>query len=352
MYDEPILDSPKVSSPLSTDKASQSLAIEHDAFISPELLTIIITTSPTPSAPFTELVESVLNSLPVQLQNLPLLISFDGYTLSQSITRLDGRLKRGQIPQSLANVYPDYITNVKRLFGPDVPIESLDTRMHTHLSSTHTDHREVTFIRHKYRQGFALSVKSALYYCTTPNILVLQHDWVFTPSPIPITSLLEILHNEEEVKYISFVARQSRRYEHAKGSYNLRYRAVFKASRALRHGRPIQDDLVACLHFFDRPHLCKVSNYEKLFSSGLVKRGDFIEDTVGTEYLRSISNSSTDEDAVRAWKEYGAWLYHPGDGDQVAIRHTSGRTCLAKEGQEARIKEYIRANQARLVVDI
>lgn len=326
---------------------------ENDGeLISPDLLSIVITTSPTPSAPSPELVKSVVDSLPLQLQKLHLIVTFDGYTICQSIKRTEGRLKRGQITQKLADVYPAYITNVQSLFGSTISECRFDKRMHAFVSSTQTGDRKVTFLRHKYRQGFAFNVKSALDYCTTPNVLILQHDWVFAAPHIPLKRLIDIMQSEQEVGYISFVARQSRRYAHTRGEFHLRNRAVFRASREIRCGRDLEDDLVACLHFFDRPHLCKVSLYEKVFSSGLIKRGDFIEDTLGTEYLTSIANSHDDAAAIHAWQEYKAWLYHPGDGDQVAIRHTSGRTCLAKDDQLARIQQYIHDGRAKKLVSM
>lgn len=316
----------------------------------PECLTIIITTSPTPSAPLPELVESVIASLPSELRLVPLIVTFDGYTISQSIKRTDGRLKRGQIPQHLADVYPEYINNVKKLFGSIESGHAFDLRMHTHISSIPASDKsgKIAFVQHKYRQGFAFSIKSALLHCTTPLVLILQHDWVFTGPQIPISQLINILATEPEVSYISFVARQSRKYEHTRGASHSRYRAVFQASREIRRGRKdLQNDLIACLHFFDRPHLCKVSLYNEIFESGLVKRGDFVEDTVGTEYLMSIANSIDDATAIKAWQRYKAWLYSPSDGDQAAIRHTSGRTCLAKDDQEARIRDYIESGRAR-----
>lgn len=321
-------------------------------YISSQLLTIIITTSPTPSSPSPELVESVIGSLAPELSSLPLIISFDGFTISHNDRRAGGRLKRGQVPQAMADMYPAYIDNVKGLCQASCSSEIEDPRMHTYISSsqrTHTDGSTspVTFVRHKFRQGFGFSVKAALTYCKTPLVLILQHDWVFTSLEVPIHSLVQILQEEEEVNYITFIARQSLCYERSRGESHHRYRAVFEAARALRKGRTQEHGLVSCLHFFDRPHLCKVSLYSEIFRQGIIRRGDFLEDTLGTAYLMSIANGKDDAASIAAWRKLGAWIYHPGKGDQVAIRHTSGRTSLTKSLQEERIRSYIRANQNR-----
>lgn len=327
---------------MSTDSNSEH---EH---ISPELLTIILTTSPTPSAPSTELVTSVLKSLPSSLYKLHLIISFDGYTISQSGR---GRLKKGQIPQSMADAYAPYIENVKLLFSATVTSEHFDGKMHTFVSEVHnpTDMHggHITFIRHKYRQGFGFSVKAALEYCKSPNVLVMQHDWIFVPPHPPISDLLNILTTEEEVNYITFVARLTVGYINSTGKHHNQKKAVFEASRQLRSTRPYCNDLIACLHFFDRVHLCAVSLYRKIFASKVVRRGDFVEDTMGCQYLSLIVSAASDEESVKQWLTFGCWMYYPGDGTDVAIRHLSGRTNLVKVEQEARVKNYIEENRSR-----
>lgn len=319
---------------------------EHD--IQPELLTIILTTSPTPSAPSTELVSSVLSSLPLSLFKLDLIISFDGFTISKNNR---GRLKKGQIPQSMAEAYAPYIENVKSLFNATVTPEYFDGRMHTYISEAHSPSNmhggHITFIRHKYRQGFGFSVKAALQYCKSANVLVMQHDWIFVQPNPPLFDLLNIMTTEDEISYITFIARQTVGYKYATGKNHNRKKAVFSASLQLRSNRPYPNDLLACLHFFDRPHLCSISLYRIIFESKVVRRGDFIEDTMGCQYLSSIVSTSSDEDSIMEWLKFGCWMYYPQDGTAIAIRHLSGRTNLVKVEQEARVKNYIDENRLR-----
>ncbi|KIW11189.1 hypothetical protein PV08_10489 [Exophiala spinifera] len=313
-------------------------------------LTIILTTSPTPSIPSTELIRGVLRSLAPSLSTVPLIITFDGFTICQNDKYLDGRLKKGQIPQQMAEAYPSYIANVKRLFSQtDVPVVQEAAMDHPKwrppiVSRAIEGERSVTFIQHRRRQGFALSVVSALKHCTTPFVLVLQHDWVFEVEP-PIQQLLTALRDEPDVNYITFVARKSTRYELTMGNSNVRLRAVFDAAKAMRRGSPLQSDLVPCLHFYDRPHLISVAKYYEILDAyPKLRKGDFFEDAIGTRFSHSISGACSNEDAIQAWKRIGTWMYAPDGGLSRAVRHTSGRTTLAEEQEKARKQAYITEN--------
>ncbi|KAJ9504115.1 hypothetical protein H2202_000171 [Exophiala xenobiotica] len=324
---------------------------EHMSDSIKDNLTIILTTSPTPSIPSTELVCGVLESLPPALCLAPLIITFDGFTICQNDNYLDGRLKRGQIPLRMAELYPEYVDNVTKLFppaadGPTSPSQEVDAKtgaLVTHVQAEAG--RSVTFIQHQRCQGFALSVKAALSYCATPFVMVLQHDWVFEIVP-PFPQLLRILRDEQsDVAYLTFVARHSKRYEHVRGSSNQRFRAVLDAARTTRHGRELDQDLVACLHFYDRPHIATAERYRQIFETNpQLRRGDFLEDVVGTRYSDAIGKASSNEEAVQAWKKIGAWMYAPDGGGLRALRHTSGRTTLTGIQQKARIAAYIEEN--------
>lgn len=325
-------------------------------------LTIIITTSPTPSCPSPELVASVLASLPPELGAVPLIITFDHYSQPKSPHhQAGGRLKRGQVPAAMAAEYPAYINNVKSLFHPDPEslVETEDPYMHAFLSRC--DHRSINddgavrtrpvlFLRQVYRQGFAFSLKSLLPHVRTQFLLVLQHDWVFTSPPPPFRTLLAIMSDVTEplaINYVTFVARMSLRYERSRGGVHVNYGAVLCAARAKRRDRALQDSLVACLHFFDRPHLCSTDLYRQIFRSDVLRRGDFVEDTLGCAYVNAITAAETPEASIQAWQKYGAWMYYPDDGEVVAVRHTSGRTCLTQDRQRQRIEGYVEENRAR-----
>ena len=302
-----------------------------------DLLTIVVTTSPVPSAPSPDLIRNTIDSLPESLADVPIIITFDYFTISSDD---QGRLKRGRVPPDLVELYPLYIDNVRQLFGE---ISCSSERDDCTISSS--VNRDVTFLVLKQRHGFAFSVQLALDYVKTPYVLILQHDWMFTsPSP-PFSCLLSILQNEPEVRYISFIARWCVNYER-RGDSDLQYRHVFAEARRLRADRPLAEDLIACLHWFDRPHLCSVETYRQIFAENLIKRGDFIEDTFGTHYLTSIKHAPTRQTAFDAWKRWGAWLYAPDQGQMVGVRHVHGRRNLLNEREKERIERMIEASRA------
>ncbi|CAF0905667.1 unnamed protein product [Adineta steineri] len=310
----------------------------HESSILSDLLTIIVTTSPVPSAPSSDLIQKILASLPSSLSKVPVIITFDNFTVASDES---GRLKKGCIPLDLANRYSAYIENVQRLFG-DVSCLSYDEES---MISTSLD-RNVTFLISKKRNGFAFNVKNALNYVKTPYIMILQHDWIFEFHP-PIFDLLSILKNEDEIQYIGFIARMSLNYEISRGHTHPYYRHIFLQSRNIRLDRPFSNDLIACLHWFDRPHLCSVETYRQIFAMPLIKRGDFIEDTFGIEYMQSITNSLTKEAAFEKWKQWGAWMYYPDNGKTITVRHLHGRKNLLGEKQEQMIKNKIQSNMEK-----
>ena len=303
--------------------------------ISPDLLTIIITTSPVPSSPSPDLIKNTIGSLPDSLSKVPIVISFDNFTIDPDECE---KLKKGYISKDLANRYPAYIENVCNLFGD---VSCLSDRQDCFVSTSLN--RDVTFLILKQRHGFAFSIKIALDYVKTPYIMILQHDWLFAFHP-PISHLLSILQTEDEVQYIGFIARMSLNYETSKGHSHLYYRYIFSQARNLRLHRSLNNDLIACLHWFDRPHLCSVETYRQIFAMSIMKRGDFLEDTFGTEYIKNMTNASTKEAALEQWQKWGAWLYYPNNGETVTVRHQHGRLNLLGEREKEKINNIIKSN--------
>lgn len=309
---------------------------QDQEFLFADLLTIILTTSPIPSSPSPALVKGTLSSLPLCLFRSPLIITFDNYRVHNAE---QCRLKKGLVTEGLANSYPKYVENVKGLFlHSTVEVEEADAFM-----SKATDSNTV-FLRLKKRMGFASCIQIALKHVRSKYVLILQHDWLFTLPHPPMATLLSILEAEGvmgDVKYIGFISRMSLNYETSKGNSHHNYRHVINASRRSRKGRTLEKDLIACLHWFDRPHLASVETYRALFETGILKRGDFIEDTFGTQYLSNITKASSLSCAYNAWKRWSAWLYCPNNGATVGVRHASGRTDLLGERQQLRIQSYM-----------
>ena len=324
------MDSLQTSQPTPVSQAADVSLLDK---IPADQMTIIVTTSPVPSSPSPVLVQNTLESLPPALKDLPIVITFDSFKIAPEEK---ARLKRGKIPESLAESYPEYIENVKRLF-PGYSSEEKEIEGECYFKSYATG---VTFLRMKTRQGFAFGVKEALDYVKTPYVLILQHDWLFTAPFPPITTLFSIMKNEpEDVKYITFVSRHSMDYVHSR-SHVFNFKYTFDEAVAMRKGRALETELQACLHWFDRPHFCSIELYRKIFALDILKRGDFIEDTFGTKYMNSICNALTRQGAFSEWKKFGAWMYYPNNGKDTALKHGSGRTNLLGTRQEELIEHY------------
>ncbi len=225
------------------------------------LVTVIITTSPTPSAPSTELVEAVLASYRAHCPGLlrcRAIVVLDAY--DAVVTH--ARLKRGRVTADEALCYEAYKANVKRLvaaaFLGDPPAAAVvvagsgeaeygsprqtqNTVPFEHVTTTTTaasGAATVTFVEPAQRLGFALAVRSALRLTTTPYVWVQQHDWVLA-ADIPLAPLLDVMmtsgaggDDRPPVKYVCFPSVRMLRY--AVSAHVLPYSALRALTTELR----------------------------------------------------------------------------------------------------------------------
>ncbi|BFZ55360.1 hypothetical protein PYCC9005_002400 [Savitreella phatthalungensis] len=381
-------------------------------------LTLIITTSVSPSVPSPELISDLLVSLPPELRDLPLVITFDKCRTTEGLpkrpTGKGPRLKLGQASDDLVELYPQYVENVRALFAAESP-GTWQPDSKGLCTVSYTQNGRVTLLCQSQHTGFAFGVKSCLDHCKTSHVFVLQHDWHFrTPAhgkpQLPFRELLDAMSELRDsqgracIEYLTFVARHTTDYESSRGNINARSRFVMREARkrlkALPRDKrfPHIDHVVPCLHIFDRPHIASRDFYTRLFalqvadvdyedtrltnqqagstvgktwptivlddddagSSGLhhirpmLRKGDFIEDRVGTVVNERITRSSTDEYAYQAWDRWRCWIFCPrpdetmfsdGDGkEMIPIKHVSGRTKLVKALQQAKIEGFIEKN--------
>ncbi|KAI5460409.1 hypothetical protein BGZ63DRAFT_358898 [Mariannaea sp. PMI_226] len=311
------------------------------------LLTVIITTSVTPSAPFTDLVDSVLDSFKRHCPNLlscRVIVVLDGY--DQVVAT--ARLKKGCITVKQAEVFDLYRENVKRVIlnqycngagsASDIPLTTYeaeaefgsagDTRNVVHYKTTHTHDKRVTFIEPSRRMGFGLAVRSALRVTETPYVWVQQHDWVMVYD-FPIDPMLQIMTDSESVpevpvKYVCLAAVRMLKYAI---SADVRPYPALKAltSTLKRDFRPAEDsDVVVPMTpmflWHDKPHVASTAHYlARVFPSRLaMMRGDFIEDKIGQRARTQMKEG--------LWTRWATWLYYPDEGKQLCLRHLQGRT--------------------------
>lgn len=273
-----------------------------------DLVTVIITTSATPSAPSTELIATVLESFRnhcASLRDCRVIVVFDGY--DQIVAR--ARLKKGQVTPEQAQNFDLYKKNVKSLIlnqynhQDEGEATFLCTEAEAEYGSpgfaqnavsyviTQTRDKKVSFIESTRRFGFGLAVRSALRITETPYVWVQQHDWTLV-SDFPIDHVLQIMRDSEHVpevpiKYICLPA--VRMLSYAESEDVMRFPLLRDLTTLLKRDfspatRPdVKIPLTPFFFWHDKPHIASTSHYlASVFPTRLsMLRGDFIEDKVG-----------------------------------------------------------------------
>ncbi|KAF5612265.1 feruloyl esterase [Fusarium subglutinans] len=331
----------------------------------PKLVTVIITTSPTPSAPSTELVSAVLQSFEKHCQALTLcnaIVVFD--TFDQIVPT--ARLKKGQVTPQQAADFDEYKKNVKDLiltkyrhvgaeftqrrataeYGSPNPQNTVD------YTISQTGDKKVTFIEPSRRLGFGLAVRSALRVTQTPFVWVQQHDWALV-ADLPMAPLVQIMkaydsHPETPIKYICLAA--IRMLSHAISEQHPVLREL-SSSLTQKYEDPIHPGvkipLTPIYFWHDKPHLASTAHYlERVFPSRLAMlRGDFIEDKIGQRARAQMKEGLALADD-KQWTKWATWLYYPDDGKQLCLKHLQGRTWAGAERQADRAAMWRQRNEA------
>ncbi|KAK4145603.1 uncharacterized protein C8A04DRAFT_10490 [Dichotomopilus funicola] len=358
-----------------------------------DLLTVIITTSPTPSAPSTELLSQIILSFQQHCPGLTqcrLILVLDTYDHISSTARL----KKGHVTAEGAQNYIEYKENAKHLIlreyasgqggseesAPQELIEEVGEAEFGSLAYAHqnnsvplfitkTPDGRVVFIEPSQRLGFGLAVRTALRLTETPYVWIQQHDWGLV-SDIPLRPLLALMQqrsraatqdaqdDEEDmpvpIKYICFPS--IRMVEYARSDHVMLYPAL----RALtnlhkqnftvfsREGKDTGDKgrgteremtkipLTPLFFWHDKPHLVETAHYlAQVFPvRAALPRGAFIEDTIGHRARAEMKDGR--------WRKWACWLFYPDDGKKLCLRHLKGRTWRGAEGELAQKLEYMR----------
>ncbi|KAE9363817.1 hypothetical protein N431DRAFT_489669 [Stipitochalara longipes BDJ] len=329
------------------------------------LLTVIITTSVTPSAPSTELISAVLESYRrhcLSLVGCRVIVVFDNYDRVVS----EARLKKGCVTSEQERNFSLYKENVKKfILGQHYPGNQAIKFIHTQaeaeygspcddqnfvsytVSQTHDKH--VTFIEPSRRLGFGLAVRSALRITSTPYVWVQQHDWILTSS-VPLDPLLQIMRVSESdpdapIKYVCLPAVRMLKY--AVSAEVIRFPALRKLTSALKRDYSPQEQpemkipLTPLFFWHDKPHIASTAHYlARVFPSRLAMlRGDFIEDKIGQRARTQMKEG--------LFVKWATWLYYPDEGKEVCSKHLHGRTYQGaeKEAEKIAIKRQQRKDK-------
>ncbi|KAK9783785.1 hypothetical protein SCAR479_00344 [Seiridium cardinale] len=332
----------------------------------PNLLTVIITTSVTPSIPNTDLVSEILDGFSNHcslLLDCRVIVVFDNY--DQVTSR--ARLKKGQVTPQQADDWDLYKSNVKQLVlekfhgtsvGLEFTTENGEAEYGSHHTGTNavavvttsTQDKKVTFIEPSRRLGFGLAVRSALRVVQTPYVWIQQHDWGLI-ADIPVESILEVMQESQTdvkapVKYVCFSAIRMLSYA---TSGDVEHFPTLKAltSELKREFLPTQvcgDKVPLTPMFFwhDKPHIASTEHYlARVFPSRLAMlRGDFIEDKIGQRARAQMKEG--------LWSKWATWLYYPDQGRQLCLRHLQGRIWRGKDAQAKQIAIFRDLNLKRM----
>ncbi|KAI1100042.1 hypothetical protein F4804DRAFT_59561 [Jackrogersella minutella] len=330
------------------------------------LLTVIITTSPTPSAPSTELISAIISSFRSNcdaLLSCQVIVVFDTYDRIAS----HARLKKGHVTADAASTFDLYKRNVKELVldefrEHDTERElarsqgeaefgySGDETNFVPFSTSQTVDNRVTFIEPSKRLGFGLAVRSALRLAKTPFVWVQQHDWPLATN-ILLEPLLDIMrvteaNDDTPVRYVCLPS--VRLLSYAESAHVVQF-PVLKGLTASLKRNFVTDSgasvpLTPMFFWHDKPHLASTEHYlSRVFPTRLsMLRGAFIEDTIGQRARKQMKEGD--------WVKWATWLYYPDNGRTLCLRHLQGRTWEGAE-KESEKKALWRARNAQKIIN-
>lgn len=331
-------------------------------------LTIILTTSPTPSAPATELLEAIFASFHRHcgpLLSCRVIVVFDTFVDVAPANRL----KKGYVTTQGAANWPVYKRNVEKLVLQEFAGAEEDVSMTkeeqqaewgspgppgkpnlTSYSIRRTEDHRVTFIEPAERMGFGLGVRSALRATETPYVWVQQHDWRLDVD-IPIWSIIEVMvasHADAKapVKYVCLPSVRLLGYAtsaHVNVFPELRQITAAVKRDFSTSSHPDETVPLTPLFFWhDKTHIASTEHYlQRVFPSRLsMPRGAFIEDHIGQRARNQMKEGQ--------WQKWACWLYYPENGQQVCLRHLHGRTWRGTEAEKKKI-QAIRLKNGSLI---
>lgn len=322
-----------------------------------ETLTVILTTSPTPSAPSTELLHSILASFRdfcPSLLSCRVVVVFDNYDRIAP----ENRLKKGSVTAEGAANFPLYKSNVEDLILRDFagaerdqslfvteemraeygsPMTPGDPNFAT-LLVRRTQKGRVAFVEPSERIGFGLAVRSALRLVETPYVWIQQHDWRLDAA-VPVQSIVDVMMAADEEVPVKYVCLPSvRMLGYAISGHVTRFPALRELTSTLKRdfrsssGQNIH--LTPLFFWHDKTHIASTEHYlGRIFPSRLaMPRGAFIEDHVGQRARNQMKEG--------LWKKWACWLYYPGGGKELCLRHLHGRTWRGTEGEKKKVHAF------------
>jgi hypothetical protein len=274
------------------------------------LLTIVITSSPAKCNPSTKMLDIVVESFSTVpgLSKCRTIVMCDGYKRGKK-----HRPSRGIIDENSAKAYEEFLLNLR---------SSSNTEEHILFG--------IEVVVQPERLGFGFAVKRAVEdLVSTPYVMVVHHDQRYRRSFDLSSCLNEMERRKIQVKSDSSL--QQLNYVGVLSPGTLSYEVKCQSKKDMPDPTPgvlsfEAGRMVPLYVWFDRNHVASVEFYkENVFSSGLVRKGTFIEDCYGQEMLKDIK-----ENGLEAHKKYGCYFFDDGI-DESMIHHIDGRRWMTPE---------------------
>ena len=301
---------------IANDQRSSSAASATSS-VTAQTITIILTTSPSPVMPSTELLHTVLRSFVTYspaLCSCRLIIVCDGAKPAAK-----SNFRSGRIDDAARTSYVEYKQRLQELVRKpsfEFPrAELLELQQH---------------------HGFGFAVHAALQLVTTPLVCVVQHDRVLL-RPVDLGAVCSHLLQQEEdtVGYVLLPIRATMNYPHRVrvrlGERGIRPPAsdIEPLARAMSTtgGR-----LLPCLGWYDSTHICLTRYYTGFVFGGtsdraaafaspdrIVTKGAFLEAEFAPRQMDDVVQLGVDGCLAR-WRTY---LYDDGVEEPV-VGHLNG----------------------------
>ena len=266
-----------------------------------ENLSILIISSPAPNHPSTSLIQRVIDSLQLlsHIDSCPILIVLDGYIVSS-----EARTKKGKVTDDLGRAYEEYYRRLTAEY----------------------DSPKVRILRCKSHYGFAMAVKYGLENCQTQYALILQHDRVFCSRFDRIHDLIDVMENDETIRYIGFPTINNISHdEQIHSRYGLSCLNGDNVRISLGRGLSLQP----LIFWFDSNHLCHTKRYLQIYTPWrslqpelrerlgarfckdmLLRKGDFIEDRFGQMQRKCLMDMKGMDEGmiVETFRWFGSYL--------------------------------------------
>jgi hypothetical protein len=213
-----------------------------------EMLTVIVTTSPAPSNPSTEMLEYVVGSLGLVpgLLACRILVICDGHKRFEEGVHARCASKRGIINDDLAARYALYVERVAELVAKDTRFQTCE------------------LVRLSDRHGFGWAVKEGLMLARTPSVFVVQHDYELVAT-FDALGLCRLLRDDDAVRYVNLLSTSTANYvKLIDGKYDIHLK-----TRTTDCGI----SLVPLLFWYDKPHLATRQHYLSLVFGVKMVRG-------------------------------------------------------------------------------